>query len=100
MVCTSDQSCWLAEDCYFLLPLMQGRPLWARLGRRTVLILDVPYIHQLLEAYVSKLFSLSFGVASVDVHGADPADHFVHCFTHRSLVQNTDQPPCFCFAFW
>ena len=79
---------------------MQGRPLWARLGRRTVLILDVPYVHQLLEAYVSKLFSLSYGVASVDVHGADPADHFVHCFTHRSLVQNPDQPPCFCSAFW
>lgn len=62
---------------------VQGRPLLARLGRRTVLILDVPYVHQLLEAYVSKLFALSYGVASVDVHGTDPSDHFVHCFTHR-----------------
>lgn len=65
---------------------VQGRPLLARLGRRTVLILDVPYVHQLLEAYVSKLLALSYGVASVDVHSADPTDHFVHCFTHRQVI--------------
>ncbi|KAL0022982.1 hypothetical protein WJX79_001567 [Trebouxia sp. C0005] len=69
--------------CCFLMRILQGRPLLARLGRRTVLILDVPYVHQLLEAYVSKLLALSYGVASVDVHSADPTDHFVHCFTHR-----------------
>ena len=63
----------------------QGRPLLARLGRRTVLILDMPYVHQLLEAYVSKLFALSYGAASLDVHGADPTDHFVHSFTHRQV---------------
>ena len=65
--------------------VMQGRPLLARLGRRTVLILDMPYVHQLLEAYVSKLFALSYGAASVDVHGADPTDTFVHSFTHRQV---------------
>ncbi|KAA6424459.1 MAG: hypothetical protein FRX49_05671 [Trebouxia sp. A1-2] len=69
--------------CCFLMRILQGRPLLARLGRRTVLILDVPYVHQLLEAYVSKLLALSYGVASVDVHSADPTDHFVLCFTHR-----------------
>ncbi|KAL0031273.1 hypothetical protein WJX77_012514 [Trebouxia sp. C0004] len=69
--------------CCFLLRILQGRPLLARLGRRTVLILDIPYVHQLLEAYVTKLLALSYGVASVDVHSADPTDHFVHCFTHR-----------------
>ncbi len=65
---------------------VQGRPLLARLGRRTVLILDIPYVHQLLEAYVSKLLALSYAVASVDVHSADPTDHFVHCFTHRRAI--------------
>ncbi len=72
---------------------MQGRTLLARVGRRTVLILDVPYVHHLLEAYVAKLFSLSYGCASVDVHGADPADHFVHCFTHRCALSYV------CFAY-
>ena len=74
---------------------MQRRPLLARLGRRTVLILGIPYVHQLLEAYVSKLFSLSYGVASVDVHGADtlctasPTGHW---------FKTPYQPPCFfCF---
>ncbi|KAL0052460.1 hypothetical protein WJX82_002586 [Trebouxia sp. C0006] len=69
--------------CCFLIRILQGRSLLARLGRRTVLILDIPYVHQLLEAYVSKLLALSYAVASVDVHSADPTDHFVHCFTHR-----------------
>ena len=94
---------WLKVILFFflcILLLLQGRPLLARLGRRTVLVLDVPYVHQLLEAYVSKLFSLSYGVASVDVHGADPADQFVHCFTHRSVVRNPCQPTCFCSGFW
>ena len=51
-----------------------------------MLILDAPFVHQLLEAYVSKLLALSYGVASVDVHSADPTDHFVHCFTHRRAI--------------
>ena len=67
-----------------LLRAVQGRPVLARIkGRRTLVIADVPYVHQLLEMYVSKLFSLSFAVASVDVHGANGNDHFVHRFTHR-----------------
>ena len=42
-----------------------------------------PFVHQCIQAYVSKLFSLSFGLASVDVHSANPADHFVHRGLHR-----------------
>jgi len=62
----------------------QGRPLLARVrGRRTLVVADVPYVHQLLEVYVSKLFSLSYAIAGLDVHGANPTDHFVHRFTHR-----------------
>ena len=75
---------------------MQGRKLLARLGRRTVLVLDVAYVHQLLEAYVSKLFSLSYGCATIDVHGAEPSDHFLHCFTHRY----TEQTSCACHDSW
>ncbi|EKX36351.1 hypothetical protein GUITHDRAFT_155261 [Guillardia theta CCMP2712] len=66
-----------------ILRLLQGREQFARLGKRTLVIGDVPYVHQLLESYVSKLFSLSYSIASIDVHGANAVDHLVHRFTHR-----------------
>ncbi|GAQ85582.1 putative type II Glutamine amidotransferase [Klebsormidium nitens] len=66
-----------------LLRLVQRRKLLARIGKRTLVICDVPYVHQLLEIYVSKLFALSYSIASIDVHGANPLDHLVHRFTHR-----------------
>ena len=49
----------------------------ARFGKRTLVIVDVPYVHQIMETYVSKLFSLSYGIASIDVHGGNPTDHFL-----------------------
>ena len=55
----------------------------ARLGKRTLVIADVPYVHQLLESYVSKMFSLSYSIAALEVHGANAIDHLVHRFTHR-----------------
>ncbi|CAI5468363.1 unnamed protein product [Closterium sp. Yama58-4] len=65
------------------LRILTGRDLLARLGKRTVVIADVPWVHQSLEVYVSKLFALSYWVAGLDVHGASPIDHLVHRFTHR-----------------
>jgi hypothetical protein len=62
---------------------VQHRPLLARTGKRTLVIGDAPWIHQLLKVYVSKLFSLSYGIASLDVHGANPQDHMLHHFGHR-----------------
>ena len=62
---------------------LQGRPLLARLGKRTLVIGDAPWVHQLLKSYVSKLFSLSYGIASLEVHGANPQDHLLHHFGHR-----------------
>jgi len=66
-----------------LLRLLSRRQLFARLGKRTLVVGDVPYVNQLVESYVSKLFSLSYSIASIDVHGANPIDHLVHRFTHR-----------------
>ena len=63
--------------------LYTGRPLFARMGKRTLVIVDTPCNHQLLEIFVSKLFALSYGFSNVDVHGASGLDHFVHRFTHR-----------------
>lgn len=60
-----------------------GRPMWARHGKRTLVIVDSSCNHQLLEIFVSKLFSQSYSFVSLDVHGANGLDHFVHRFTHR-----------------
>ncbi len=63
----------------------QGRPLLARMGKRTLVIGDVTWVNQLLKIYVSKLFSLSYGIASLDVHGANPQDHMLHHYGHRVI---------------
>lgn len=67
---------------------VQGRPLLARTGKRTLVIGDVPWIHRLLNVYVSKLFALSYGIASLDVHSDNPMDHLLHNFGHR-VVRGT-----------
>ena len=66
----------------------QGRQLLARTGKRTLIIGDVPWVHQLLKSYVSKLFSLSYGISSLEVHGANPQDHLLHNYGHR-VVRGT-----------
>lgn len=75
--------CFLPLFFSLVLRALQGRELLARLGKRSLVIADVPYVHQLLESYVSKLFSLSYSIASLEVHGANAVDHLVHRFTHR-----------------
>ena len=72
----------------FGLRLIQGRPLLARTGCRTVVIGETEGVYQLLVNYLSKLFALSFGIAAVDVQGADPVDHFLHTQAHR-VVRGT-----------
>jgi hypothetical protein len=75
--------------CWTLgLRLAQGRQLLARTGRRTLVIGEAPNVHQLLTNYVSKLFSLSFGITSLDVHGDDAADDLLHTYAHR-VVRGT-----------
>ncbi|CAM9334372.1 unnamed protein product [Chrysoparadoxa australica] len=74
---------WCGYMVTLLLRMYQGRPLWARLGKRTMVIVDTPMVHQLSESFLSKLFSLSYSFTGLDVHGASSIDHFVHRFTHR-----------------
>jgi hypothetical protein len=62
---------------------LAGADVFARRGRRTLIVADVPWVHQCVEVYVSKLFALSYGDNGLDVHGASPTDSFVHRFTHR-----------------
>ena len=67
---------------------IQGRQLLARTGKRTLVIGDVSWLNQLLQAYVSKLFALSYGIATIEVHSADPQNHLLHDFGHR-VVRGT-----------
>jgi hypothetical protein len=67
---------------------LQRRPLLARTGRRTLVIGESSWVHPLLTNYISKLFSLSFGIASVDVQGGEVSDHLLHTHAHR-LVRGT-----------
>jgi hypothetical protein len=70
------------------LRVLQGRQLLARTGKRTLVIGDTPWVQQILRIYVSKLFSLSYGITSLEIHGANPQDHLVHQFGHR-VVRGT-----------
>ena len=74
---------WTLAVRYF-----QGRQLLARMGKRTLIIGDVSWVNQLLQAYVSKLFSLSYGIATIEVHSANPQDNLLHIFGHR-IVRGT-----------
>ena len=74
---------WTLAIRYF-----QGRKLLARMGKRTLIIGDVPWVNQLLQAYVSKLFALSYGIATIEVHGDNPHDSLLHSFAHR-VVRGT-----------
>ena len=66
----------------------QGRELFARIGKRSLVIGDVPWVNQILRNYVSKLFSLSYGIASIEVHGANAEGDLLHDFGHR-VVRGT-----------
>jgi hypothetical protein len=67
---------WLGKHFTRFTRVFHGRPLAARLGKRTIVIVDNPTVHQLTEIFVSKLFSQSYSVISVDVHGGSGLDHF------------------------
>jgi hypothetical protein len=62
---------------------LQRRPLLARTGRRSLVIGEAAWIHPLLTNYISKLFALSFGIASLEVQGAEVGDHLLHTHAHR-----------------
>lgn len=67
----------------WLIRLWQRRPLMHRVSGRSLIIGDVPWVAQTIEAFVSKLFALSYSVATVGVYSANPVDHLVHRMTHR-----------------
>lgn len=60
-----------------------NRSLGSRMGKRTIVIVDQPVVHQMLENFVTKLYAQAFSFMTPDVHGACGVDHFVHRYTHR-----------------
>jgi len=66
-----------------LIRLVQGRPWLHRVAGRSLVIGDIPWVAQSTEAFVSKLFALSYSIASITVFSGNPCDHLVHRFTHR-----------------
>ena len=74
--------------CALLLRVLQRRRLLHRIAGRSLVIADVPWVSQCLEAFLSKLFALSYSIASLSVYSANPIDHLVHRQTHR-IVRGT-----------
>lgn len=70
------------------LRIAQGRQVLARTGKRTLVIGEAQWIHQILNNFVSKLFALSYGVTSLEVQAANPQDDLVHSYAHR-VVRGT-----------
>ena len=66
-----------------LLRIVQCRPWLHRVAGRSLLIGDVPWVAQSLEAFVSKTFALSYSIAGLSVSSGNPLDHLVHRHTHR-----------------
>lgn len=71
-----------------ILRLIQGRNLRHRMVGRTVVIGDIPWVAQAAEAFLSKIFAVSYSIAGLNVLSGNPADHLVHRHTHR-VVRGT-----------
>jgi hypothetical protein len=76
---------WLGKHFTRFTRVYHRRPLAARLGKRTIVIVDNPTVHQLTEIFVSKLFSQSYSIISVDVHGGSGLDHFGNTISSLTL---------------
>lgn len=71
---------------YFFLPqiniiiirLIQNRNLRHRMTGRTVVVGDIPWVAQSIEAFLSKIFARSYSIAGLNVLSGNPADHLVH----------------------
>ena len=63
--------------CCMLLRVVQRRSLLHRVAGRQLVVADVPWVSQAVEAFVSKLFALSYSMTSLNVASSNPVDHFV-----------------------
>ena len=66
-----------------MIRLLERRNLRHRMVGRTVVIGDCPWVAQAAEAFLSKIFAVSYSIAGLNVLSGNPADHLVHRHTHR-----------------
>ena len=71
-----------------LIRLLQRRPWLHRVAGRSLVVCDVPYVAQTLEAFASKLFALTYSITALSVYSGNAIDHMVHRHTHR-VVRGT-----------
>ena len=79
---------FLPQIMMLLIRLLQCRPLFHRMTGRTVVVGDVPWVAQSVEAFLSKLVACTYSATALTVFSANPADHLVHRMTHR-VVRGT-----------
>ena len=79
---------FLPQICITFIRLFQGRNLRHRMTVRTLVIADIPWVSQCADAFLSKLFGVSYSIAGLNVYSGNPNDHFVHRLTHR-IVRGT-----------
>jgi hypothetical protein len=66
-----------------LIVLVQGRHWLHRLGARSVVVGDVPWVAQAVEQFASKLFARGYSISSIYVWSANPADQLVRIERER-----------------
>lgn len=74
---------YLPQINVLILRLVQRRSMRHRMVGRTVVIADIPWVSQAADAFLSKIFAVSYSIAGLNVLSGNPADHFVHRHTHR-----------------
>ena len=62
---------------------LTGRRFLHRMVGRSIVVGDVPWVAQCVEAYLSKLFACAYSATSIAVYSGNPSDHLVHRMTHR-----------------
>jgi hypothetical protein len=67
-----------------LLRWFEGRPLYHRFGKRTLVIADNPFVARCAEAFGTRLYALSYGFSGIEIHTADPCDDLIHRFGYRA----------------
>lgn len=74
---------FLPQWTVLLLRAFTGRRFLHRMVGRSIVIGDIPWVAQCIEAYLSKLFACAYSASSISVYSGNPTDHLVHRMTHR-----------------
>ncbi len=74
---------FISPFAIYFLRFVMGRMIMARLGARKLFIADIPHVANPVAMFITKLFALSFGSASVIVKAENPRTDFVSMLAHE-----------------